>query len=94
MNDIATYSYEKITVTTNPAVGLTNIPDRCTEVLIIVETNDIRYRTDGTDPTSTTGMPMSAEQNIVFTKWQDITRFKAIAVSATAYLNIEYKVGK
>lgn len=94
MSDIETMLYEKITVTTGSAVGFSNLPDRCTEVLIIVETNDIRYRTDGTDPTSTIGMPMSAEQNIVFTKWSDISRFKAIAVSATAYLNVEYKVGR
>jgi hypothetical protein len=93
MNDIATILYEKITVTTGSAVGLTNLPERCSEVLVIVETNDIRYRTDGTDPTSTTGMPMSAGQNIVLVKWADISRFKAIAVSATAYLSVEYKVG-
>jgi hypothetical protein len=90
---LSTKLYEKITVTTGAAIGFTNVPSRCSEVLVICETNDVRFRTDGTDPTSTTGMVLEAGQNILLTGWTNISRFKAIAVSATGYLSVEYRVG-
>lgn len=91
--ELSTKLYEKITVTTGPAVAFTNVPSRCKEVLVVVESNDIRCRMDGTDPTTANGIPIEAGQNRIITGWQDISRFKAIAVSATAYLNVEYRVG-
>lgn len=85
--------YEKITVTTGSAVTLTTPPDGCKEALIICETNDVRFRRDGTAPTSTTGMLLEAGQNIVLEGYKDIAAFQAIAVSATGYLSTEYRVG-
>lgn len=84
--------YEKITVTSSPAVGLTNPPEGCQQALIVCSTNDIMFRRDGTDPTSTTGIPLEAGQNFVLDNYADIVRFKAIAVSTTAYLHVEYRV--
>lgn len=91
--ELSTKLYEKITVTTGAAVGFTNVPPRCNEVLVICETNDMRFRTDGTDPTAANGMLLETGQNILLTGWQNISRFKAIAVSATGYLSVEYQIG-
>lgn len=85
--------YEKITVTTGSAVTLTTPPEGCKEALIICETNDVRFRRDGTAPTSTTGMVLEAGQNILLEGYKDIKAFQAIAVSATGYLSVEYRVG-
>ena len=93
MDDLSTKLYEKITVTTGAAAGFTNIPARCSEALVIIEANDIRYRTDDTDPTSTLGMPISAGQSFILDGFKDISRFKAIAVSATAYISVQYIIG-
>lgn len=90
---MVTSLYEKITVTTGSAVALTNVPSGCSQVIIIVESNDIRYRRDGTSPATDTGMPMTSGQNIVITGWTDINNFRAIAQSATAYLSVEYRIG-
>jgi hypothetical protein len=94
MGDLNTELYEKITVTTGAAIGFTNVPDRCKKVLLVCETNDIRTRTDGTNPTAANGIPIEAGQNRVITGWEDISRFRAIAVSATAYISAEYQIGR
>lgn len=85
--------YEKITVTTGAAVALTTPPANCKEALILCETNDVRFRRDGTDPTSTNGILLEVGQNIILDSYTDIRRFKAIAVSDTGYLSVEYRVG-
>lgn len=90
---ISTKLYEKITVTTGTAVGFTNVPARCNEAFVIIEANDIRYRTDGVNPTSTLGMPISAGQSFIVEGFTDISRFKAIAVSTTAYISVQYIIG-
>ena len=92
--ELSTKLYEKITVTTGAAVAFTNVPPRCKEVLVYVESNALRYRTDGTDPTAANGIPVAADSNFTVTGWENISRFKAIAVSATGYLSVEYKIGK
>lgn len=92
MGNLQTTLYEKITVGTGAAVALTTPPEGCREVLIICETNMVRFRRDGTAPTSTTGMPLEIGQNIVLEGYKDIKAFQAIAVSATAYLSVEYRV--
>lgn len=91
-SSIQTTLYEKITVTTGSAVTLTTPPEGCKEALIICESNDVRFRRDGTAPTSTTGMLLEAGQNILLEGYKDIKAFQAIAVSATAYLSVEYRV--
>ena len=49
--------YEEITVT-NAAVGPTSINvERCTFAIILYERGPVRFRDDGTDPTSAVGTP-------------------------------------
>lgn len=89
---LQTTLYEKITVGTGAAVNLTTPPEGCKEALVICETNNIRFRRDGTDPTSTTGMLLEVGQNILLEGYKDIRAFRAIAISATAYISVEYRV--
>ena len=55
LNPIAS-SYQQMTVSTT-AVALTSIPSQAYAAVIIVESNSIRARDDGTNPTASVGMP-------------------------------------
>lgn len=48
--------------TTAPAAGVTAIPSFTNSLLIFVEGQGIRWRDDGTAPTSSVGMPVAAGQ--------------------------------
>lgn len=87
------YDYEAITVSTT-AVGLTstkvtpsdaaNTPahGKAFEVFISVETNGIRYRIDGTDPTASEGHPVASGEAITITGYNNIRRLKMIRSGA------------
>jgi hypothetical protein len=81
--DDAPATFEKITVGA-AAVGIgtstlqpTSQPDR-RYCLIVLETADIRWRVDGTDPSSTTGTPMKADGTITIAGIRNLVRFRAI----------------
>lgn len=97
------YAFEKVTVPIT-AVGITatlitrpsttNGQARLAEyALITVETETIRYRTDGTAPDSTTGHKLVAGDTLVLDNFDDIRRFKAIrdtgaAADATIHVSL------
>lgn len=78
--------YQQLT-SLSSAVGLT-IPANTTVALIQAETQSIRWRDDGTDPTTTVGMVLSAGESMFFTG--SLAAFKAIEITASAKLNISY----
>ncbi len=90
------YDYEQITVSST-AVGLTtskiepaNGP-RAAKVLIYVSGAQIRFRVDGTDPTSTSGMVIDAGSYFEVIGYHDISNFKAIRTGSTdATLDVIY----
>lgn len=53
-------AYAQITVTTSATLlsALTSVPSWATGVLVTPETDQIRYRCDGTDPTASVGQPI------------------------------------
>lgn len=80
-------SYESITVTAAPAVSigaatLTNVLTNgsCSGRL---ETAQIRFRIDGTDPTAAEGVLLEIGDVITITKLGNLTRFRAIKTGAT-----------
>lgn len=86
--------YEEITVST-AAVGLTaakvraNPPMKAAEILVTGA--GIAYRKDGTDPTSTVGVTVSANGTISLEHPNDMSRFKAIRTGGSdALLRVEY----
>lgn len=54
------------------------------EALCINQSGQIRYWTDGTDPTSTTGIVLEIGQALYLDKRGDITKFKAIRTGSTS----------
>jgi hypothetical protein len=89
-------SYVAITVSTS-AVGLTaaNLDPaagpRPDAVVISVEAQPIRYRVDGTDPTSTEGHPAVDGDVIVLRSHQALKQLRAIRSGATdATLRVTY----
>lgn len=83
--------YSQVTVSTS-AVGLT-IPEGATSAVITVETDNIRWRDDGTNPTSTVGMFTMQTQSFELVSSKSLSQFKAIrdtSATADALLNISF----
>jgi hypothetical protein len=57
-------AYQQMSVTT--VVNLTSAPAQATYALISPETNGIRWRDDGTDPTAAVGFPVAAGATFVY----------------------------
>ena len=94
------YTFEKLTVSST-AVGLTstkydqrsttNQPNIQAEfALVSVETDALRYRTDGTDPDATTGHKLEAGDELLLSGANDIQRFRAIRVTTDATIQVSY----
>lgn len=90
-------NFETLTVGTSAAVGFglikTTHPESA-RVRFRVEDNDIRVRTDGTDPTSAVGELVKADDSYQVIGYENIINFKAIAVTGTAKLPSTYAVEK
>lgn len=75
------------------AVALSTIPLKANKVLIITETDTLRWRDDGTDPTSTVGMILYPGNALVLDSRASINNFKAIrdtSSSSDITLNAAY----
>ena len=89
------YAFEQITVATT-AIGLTTANIRrgtgsTKKVVITVESARVRYRVDGTDPTSSVGDLVNPSQRITLTSFSDIENFSAIRDGSTsATLDVHY----
>ena len=93
--DFAAYDFEQITVGV-AAIGPTAAKVEgggrpALRLLVTTETNSIRYRVDGTDPTATVGHLVAAPGSFEVTNPQDIRRFKMIRASADATVNITFE---
>ena len=84
--------FERLAVSST-SVGLASIPANIAIVLVQVdiESNNIRFRADGTDPTATIGTLGQVNQVL----WMDgnaeeWTNFRAIRESADAVLSVTY----
>lgn len=94
------YDFESITVSSS-AVGLTPgcynassslQPLREAQYVIITsETNDIRYRFDGVDPTASVGHKLVSGSSMVLLGIASIRQFKAIAVTSDGTLMVTYE---
>jgi len=78
--------YQQIT-SLSSAAGLT-VPRGTTLALIVPETNNVRWRDDGTAPTASVGMPIYLGASLSYDG--DFNRIKFIETTASAKLNISY----
>lgn len=78
--------YEQVT-SLSSAAGLT-VPSGATVALIHAEDQNVRWRDDGTDPTTTVGMLQIAGSE----RWYvgDLSAIKFIEVASSAKLNVSY----
>lgn len=79
--------YQQITSLAS-ATNLTPPPARATAALVTVETAGVRWRDDGTPPTATIGMPLSAGQS--FTYYGNLSAIQFIAQSGSPVLDVSY----
>lgn len=78
--------YQQIT-SLSAAAGLTP-PQGATMALIVAETQGVRWRDDGTNPTASVGMPIAAGAYLNYDG--DLNRVKFIEQTASAKLNVSY----
>lgn len=78
--------YQQIS-TVSSSIGLT-IPTGATMALIVPEGQNVRWRDDGTAPTSLIGMPLAVGESLNYDG--DLSRIRFIEQVAGAKLNISY----
>jgi hypothetical protein len=78
--------YQQIT-SLSSATGLTP-PQGATMALIVAETQGVRWRDDGTNPTASVGMPIAASAYLNYDG--DLNLVKFIEQTASAKLNVSY----
>ena len=82
--DPVPFDYESVTVAA-VAIGLTSgTYDDATRAEITLETAQIRFRVDGSDPTSSEGHIVDADDVIVLNSAAQIAGFKAIRTGGTS----------
>jgi hypothetical protein len=78
--------YQQITV--GAAAGGLTVPEGAYWCLIIPETQAIRWRDDGVDPTAAIGMPLAVAQPLEYSG--DLATFKYFRQVAGAIINVVY----
>ncbi len=79
--------YQQIT-SLGTAVALT-VPAGAQRALLQAETQNVRWRDDGTDPTTAAGMILKAGNDPVLYEG-DLSAIKVIEVTSSAKLNVTY----
>lgn len=88
----ASQGYQQVTsLSTSAAANLPSIPQNAQSVLIFVESAGIRWRDDGTDPTSSVGNPISSGQAFCYAN--DPHAMRIIGQTGTPTVNITYYAG-
>lgn len=93
-------NYETLTVTNTVAGSLQNMPSEGNVPLdmigafIIVEDNDVRFRADGTDPTTTEGFLFVAGGAILYLTESGpfLAALRFIATTGTANIRVQYTI--
>ena len=70
------------------AVTLGSVPANSVIVMIQAETQNVRWRDDGTNPTAAIGMLLEAGDTLVYNG--DLAAIKFIEVTASASLNVSF----
>lgn len=80
-------TYQQMT-TLNVAIGLSNVPTGTVFAWIQAETQSVRWRADGTNPTSSVGQIIAAGATLEYSG--SMSAIKFIESTASAKLNITY----
>jgi hypothetical protein len=75
-------------ITSLSAATALTIPTGATMALIIPETQAVRWRDDGTNPTASVGMPVAIGESLNYDG--DLSRIRFIEQTASAKINVSY----
>lgn len=75
---------------TVPATDKNGLSAKPTLAVIVPETQAVRWRDDGTAPTSSVGMPLAVGQPLEYDG--DLSKIQFIEQSASAKINVSYYV--
>ncbi len=82
--------FEQLTIT-SPAIALASIPEKANKAVMTVEDATLRYRDDGTNPTSTVGLKVFVGGTIVLHGRDSIQKFRVIKQgSSNSEINVAY----
>lgn len=81
--------FQTLTISSSP-VSLT-VPSGVTSATITIETANIRYRTDGSAPTTTEGHLAIPGDVIILETREEVTNFQAIRVTTDATIQSTVK---
>lgn len=88
-NSMTRLGYQQFTVAT--ATALPSIPTGTFEALLVCETQTVRWRDDGTNPTASVGMPLIANQAFPYMgNATSLAAMRIIQTTATATCNVTY----
>lgn len=88
------YGYQQIvgmassTALTIPTRDLNGLGGTPSVAIIVPETQGVRWRDDGVNPTATVGMPLAVGATLVYDG--DLTKIRFFQQAATATLNVSY----
>jgi hypothetical protein len=89
----ASLGYQQSTsLSTSAAINLPNIPANAGSYLLAVESAGIRWRDDGTDPTSSVGQPVASGQALCY--GNDAHAVRIIAQTGSPTIDVTYYAGK
>ena len=80
--------YQALAVSST-AVSLT-IPAGARIAYLYVESNTVRWRDDGTNPTASVGTPLKADADLLYDS--DLTKLRFIRASADAVVHVSFYV--
>jgi len=89
--NLSPFGYQQITSLSSATALTIPAPTNAvpaTLALIQAETQDVRWRDDGTNPTASVGMVLAAGETLPYTG--DLSKLKFIETTASAKLNISY----
>lgn len=82
--------YEQLTFASTATATLT-VPAQATRAILQAETQNVRYRSDGTDPTTTVGMLITAGREVLYPASNShLAALKFVRAAAGAILNVQY----
>jgi hypothetical protein len=88
ITDMAAATALTIPAPGTPLIGGADSPSQANAALIQCETADVRWRDDGTNPTTAIGMILAAGETMLYTG--NLNRIRFIESGATAVLNVSY----
>lgn len=77
-------------ITSLSAAATLTIPTGAATAVVTPESQDVRWRDDGTAPTASVGMPITAGQPYTFPTATVLSALQFIEQSASAKLNVSY----